>query len=48
MDRINNGYNTSIKYNVSELRDFQHRSFSEAERRRELVSLEFYIDKILE
>ena len=48
MDRVNNGYNIGIKYNVCESRDFQRRTFSGVERRRELVSSGFYIDKISE
>ena len=46
MDRVNNGYNIGIKYNVRESRDFQRRIFSRVEQRRELVSSGFYINKI--
>ena len=48
MDRVNNDYNISIKYNVRESRDFQHHSFSGIEWRQELISSGFYIDKIFE
>ena len=48
MDRVINGYNIGIKYNVRESRDFRRRTFSRVERHRELVSLGFCIDKISE
>ena len=48
MDRVNNGYNIDIKYNVRESRDFHHHSLSEVDWFQELISSEFYIDKISE
>ena len=46
MDRVINGYNISIKYNVRESRDFWRHSFNGVEWRWELVDSGFYIDKI--
>ena len=48
MDRVNNSYNTSIKYNVYESIDFWRRTFSGVEQRQELISSGFYNEKILE
>ena len=48
MDRVNKSYNTSIKYNVRESRDFRRRTFSGVERHRELIDSGFHIDKISE
>ena len=41
MDRVNNGYNINIKYNVRESRDFWLLTFSGVERRQDLVSSGF-------
>ena len=48
MDRVSNGYNTNIKYNARESRDFRQHIFNIIERRQELISSEFYTDKISE
>ena len=48
MELVNNSFNTSIKYNARESRDFRRRTFNRVERSRELISLRFYTDKISE
>ena len=46
MDHVNKS--TDRKRNARELRDFQRRTFSGVERHRELISSEFYTNKIFE